>query len=461
MGKLGAYKNACAIFVLSIAATTVSAQTLVNLVDFDGNDGQYSNSSLVQGTDGNLYGTTIYGGTNDYGAVFKVSTAGALTTLHSFGLTDHGPFGSLVLGTDGNFYGTTLGTVFKITPTGAFTTLHTFTGYPTDGLTPYAGLIQGSDGNFYGTTSQGGAFGSGTVFKITPAGAVTLLHSFDYDDGSYPVSELVQASNGDFYGTTEDGGTDGDCYCGTVFQLTPAGALTTLHSFAGYPTEGSNPYAGLTQGNDGSLYGTTYGGGANNYGTVFKITTAGTLTTLHSFAGGASDGSNPNAAIVQGTDGNFYGTTIYGGTEFDGIIFKVTTRGTLTTVYDMGSNIHAIYPSGAYPFAGLLQDTNGDFYGTTQMGPGQDDGSVFSLSVGFGPFVETNPSSGKVKSRVTILGTNLTGATSVSFNGTATTFVVVSSSEITTSVPAGATTGTVQVKTPSGTLTSNVVFRVP
>ena|SRR5579863_7632481 len=194
--------------------------------------------------------------------------------------------------------------------------------------------------------------------------------------------------------------------CGTVFKITPSGTLTALHSFAGYPTDGSEPLAGLVQATDGNLYGTTYSGGPNDEGTVFEITPTGGLTTLYAFCpqSGCADGSNPLAALVQ--------------------------------------------------------DTNGTLYGTTLLGGANGDGTLFSLSVGLGPFVEMQPISGKVGAAVKILGTNLTGATSVSFNGTAATFTVVSSSFIKTTVPAGATTGTVQVVTPSGTLLSNVPFRV-
>jgi uncharacterized repeat protein (TIGR03803 family) len=288
-------------------------------------------------------------------------------------------------------------------PAQTFTTLANFNG--TNGVSPAAALVQGTDGNFYGTTSRGGAGNGGTVFKITSGGTLTTLHSFaGATDGAFPVAALVQGTDGNFYGTTSRGGAGNS---GTVFKITSGGNLTTLYSFCSQGgnlcTDGISPVAALVQGTDGNFYGTTSSGGAGNGGTVFKITSGGTLTTLHSFAG-ATDGVSPVAALVQGTDGNFYGTTSGGG-------------------------------------AG-----NG--------------GTVFSLSVGLAPFVETIPSSGQVGAAVIILGTNLTGATGVSFNGTAATFTVVSSSEIQTTVPAGATTGIVQVTTPSGTLNSNVAFQV-
>src|SRR5664279_754435 len=234
------------------------------------------------------------------------------TVLHEF--TFAGGDGSspqtLVQGRDGNFYGTTSsegtsgnGAVFKITPTGTLTTLHSFSG--SDGQNPCDGLVQGIDGIFYGTTAFGGTSRSGTVFKIAPAGTLTTLHSFAGSDGSDPQAGLVQGTDGNFYGTTSYGGTGGN---GTVFRITSAGMLTTLHSFAG--SDGLVPIAGLVQGSDGNFYGTTseggatYKGGASGYGTVFRITPAGTLTTLHSFSG--SDGRSPAAGLVQGTDGDFY-----------------------------------------------------------------------------------------------------------------------------------------------------------
>jgi uncharacterized repeat protein (TIGR03803 family) len=248
---------------------------------------------------------------------------------------------------------------------------------------------------------------------------------------------------------------------GVVFTLCIATAiasaapiLTTLHSFDG--TNGRNPYAdGLVQGTDGNFYGTTFNGGANGHGTMFKITPGGILTTLHSFHGTDGNGTSPQARLVQGTDGNFYGTTSIGGGHNKGTVFKITPGGTLTTLH----RFHGT--DGSYPYAGLVQGTDGNFYGTTLIGGANlNDGTVYSLSAGLGPFVETRPVCGKVGAAVIILGYNLIGTTDVSFNGTAAAFTVVSSTEITTTVPDGATTGKVEVTTPSGTLTSNVNFHV-
>ena len=444
-----------------LATRSAQAQTFTTLHSFVGPDGESPYAGLVQATNGNLYGTTYHGGANGDGTVFKMTTRGTLPTLHSFDYTDGASlWAGLAQATNGNLYGTTYlggaygyGTVFKITPSGTLTTLHSFEG--TDGSSPLAGLVQATDGNLYGTTQVGGTSNAGTVFKITPSGTLTTLHSFEGADGAHPYAGLVQASNGNLYGTTYEGGAYG---YGTIFKITPSGTLTTLHSFEG--TDGAYPFAGLIQATNGNLYGTTSYAGANGYGTVFKISPSSTLTTtLHSFEG--TDGAYPYAGLVQATDGNFYGTTFQGGGNGSdgGTIFKITPSGMLTTLYSFCSQSGCT--DGAYPYyARLVQDTNGTFYGTTDSGGANGLGTVFSLSVGLGPFVETQTTSGKVGAAVEILGTNLTGATSVTFNGTAAVFKVVASSEITTTVPTGATTGKVEVTTPEKTLKSNVVFRV-
>src|ERR1035441_7049705 len=203
-------------------------------------------------------------------------------------------------------------------PAQTFTTLHSFDG--TDGAAPYAGLVQATDGNLYGTTTYYGANDVGTVFKIPTSGTLTTLHSFDNTDGASPYAGLVQANDGNLYGTAKAGGANG---YGTVFKITTSGTLTTLHSFDN--TDGTSPYAGLVQATDGNLYGTTYLGGANGYGTLFKITTSGTLTTLHSFCPlyGCPDGASLYAGLVQATNGDFYGTTTNGGSDF-GTVFSLS-----------------------------------------------------------------------------------------------------------------------------------------
>jgi uncharacterized repeat protein (TIGR03803 family) len=473
-------KRANVVFILCAAtAVGLTAQTLTTLHSFDTTDGANPLAGLVQATNGNLYGTTHYGGADGYGTVFQIAPGGTLTTLYSFcsksACADGSePFAGLIQATTGpDFYGTTssggangnYGTVFKMTPTGSLATIYSFCSQSgcTDGERPIAGLIQ-SNGAFYGTTYQGGANGWGTFFKITGNGTLTTLYSFCSQggdactDGAYPSGGLAMA-NGDFYGTTSAGGANA---AGTVFKITPGGTLTTLYSFCSQSdcTDGESPVAGLVKASNGDFYGTTLAGGAKNVGTAFKITSTGTLTTIHSFCSKANctDGQNPAyATLVIGSDGNFYGTTYMGG-KGDGTLFKMTGGGTLTTLYSFCSKSGC--SDGQTPYGGLVQDTNGEFYGATYGGGANNDGSIFSLSTGLGPFVAMKPALGKVGAPVTILGTALTGASSVSFNGTAAVFEVVSSSEITTTVPTGANSGKIQVITPGGTLVSNASFTV-
>ena len=479
------YRTICLAFVFCAAAGNVSsAQTFTTLVSFNGPNGSTPSASLIQGVDGSLYGTTYSGGSFGIncaagcGTVFKITPAGTLTTVHLFDYTNGAyPFAALAQGSDGNFYGTTTagganghGTVFQLTPAGVFTPLYSFCSQPNcaDGATPYAGLVQATDGNFYGTTSEGGmgggacgSGGCGTVFRITTAGALTTLHLFcsqpNCTDGVGPFAGLIQATDGSLYGTAHGGGSGGS---GTVFKITTTGTLTNLYSFCSQLTcdDGAGPSGALVQGNDGNFYGTTQAGGFNINGTVFRITPAGALTTLHIFCtsgGFCADGSMPIAGMVQATDGNFYGTTGGGGTDYPGgTIFKITPAGTLTVLhYFQGAE-------GINPNSRLVQATDGNFYGTAPNGGGNSNGTVYSLAVGLNPFVETQPASGTIGSPVTILGTNLTGATSVTFNGTSALILSNTGSAITTTVPVGATTGTVKVTLASGRLNSNPDFQV-
>ena len=372
--------------MITIGCITVSAQTLTTLHSFNGGDGQSPDAALVQGSDGNFYGTTAFGAAHFRGTAFKIDATGNVTTLHSFsGSPSDGaiPLAGLVQGTDGNFYGTTSsggtffqGTVFQMTPAGAVTVLHSFNGFfGGGGAIPVAGLVQGSDGNFYGTTELGGAHFRGTVFKIDATGNLTTLHSFSGSpsDGANPTAALAQGTDGNFYGTTASGGAHS---FGTVFQITPAGALTVLHSFSGYPSEGAVPFGGLVQGTDGNFYGTTASGGAHFQGTVFNVDTAGNLATLHSFSGSPSEGTAPVGGLVQGTDGNFYGTTASGGANFRGTVFNIDTAGNLTTLHSFSGPTS----EGSAPFAAVIQGTDGNFYGTTAAGGAHGEGTVFQLS---------------------------------------------------------------------------------
>jgi len=371
-----------------------SSGALTTLYSFTGGSDGSAPSGLVLASDGNLYGTTQVGGTNGAGNVFRISPSGVFTSFSPFTGGDDGanPGAELVQGSDGNFYGTTAGggtvgygTVFRMTTNGIVNTLYSFGTVPNtygslDGASPFCALVQGSDGYFYGTTLEFGAsveYGEdcGTVFKISTNGALTTLYSFgsvQYAlDGAGPWAGLVRGIDGNFYGMTDGGGTNGH---GTVFKISPSGALTTLYSFTG-GNDGADPRAGLVQGSDGSFYGTTYSGGAyTNYGTVFKVNVAGTLATLYSFTGG-NDGAGPEG-LVQGSAGSFYGTTYGGGTSNLGTTFKIGVNGVMTALCSFSGG-----SDGANPWAGLVQGSDGNFYGTTYNGGEGGFGTVFRLSL--------------------------------------------------------------------------------
>jgi len=383
-GKFRLLKMTCFVFTLCTATAINSpAQTLTTLHNFAGqpSDGSDSYSWLVQGSDGNFYGTTQNGGShNNHGTVFKMTPSGSVTILHNFaGYPNNDgadPIAGLILARDGNFYGTTYsgqgnGDVFKITPGGTLTNLNFFNGQGGPEL-PYAGVIQGSDGNFYGTSEAGG-IRNGTVYKMTPSGTVTNLYQFACTSACQPEASLVQGSDGNFYGTTRDGGINSNC--GTVFKTTSSGNLTFLHTFVG--TDGCEPYAALIQGSDGNFYGTTTSSGAHSGGTIFKITPSGALTTLYNFCSqsGCADGESPYGALVQASDGNFYGTTYVGGANRVGTIFQITPQGTLTTLHSFNGG------DGAGPEAGLIQTSDGSFYGTTSTGGTSGHGTIFKFQV--------------------------------------------------------------------------------
>jgi uncharacterized repeat protein (TIGR03803 family) len=360
--------------------TTVSLACVSNfslLYSFAGGSGDSADPyhTLIQGSDGDFYGTTNAGGSSNDGTIFKISPSGIESVFYSFASV---PYSGLVQGSDGNIYGTTAsggtsgrGTVFKITPSGTETVLYSF---PAGSSDPYTGLIQGSDGNFYGTTGAGGATDDGTVFKVTPSGTETVLHAFAKTgtDGQTPYAGLIQGSDGNLYGTTYFGGAHG---FGTVFKVTPGGTETVLYSFAG-GNDGEHPYAGVIQGSDGNFYGTTYQGGASGYGTVFKLTPSGIETVLYTFAGGSSDGAYPEAGVIQGSDGNFYGSTLQGGASGLGLVFKLTPSGTETILHAFAGA-----SDGANPTANLVLGSDGNLYGSTSAGGSSGDGTFFKVSL--------------------------------------------------------------------------------
>jgi uncharacterized repeat protein (TIGR03803 family) len=510
----GSGKTFCIAILFWVAtAVALSAQTYTTLWTFipsEGN-GPAGGGSLMQGLNGELIGQTGLGGSFNNGTLFEMVPNGRALSSLSFGggcgpnCTAGQPIGSLLQAPNGTLYGVTNtggayvnGTVYQFTGSEGVSILHSFCPQLgcADGTYPTGGLVFGFTGKLYGITGAGGTgaacprqfdpLGCGAIFEITPAGTFTTLYSFcpqaGCTDGASPTWALVLSTNGKFYGTTENGGIgNGDCVsygCGTIFDISTAGTLTTLHRFCtstnsnGFCTDGEAPSNGVIQGADGNFYGTTKSGGANGGGTVFKITPQGKLTTLYNFCSEANclDGENPYAGLIQATDGNFYGTTTAGGAYSNrtclgacGTIFEITPAGQYTKLHDFCSQTDCA--DGSTPAGALLQSTNGEFFGAALQGGNSGCtlgcGTLFSLATGLGPFVRTNPGFGKVGSRVDVLGNALTGATAVTFNGVAATFKVVSSTEITATVPTGATTGTIKVTTKGGTkLSSNVPFLV-
>jgi uncharacterized repeat protein (TIGR03803 family) len=450
-----------AMFALVFAvAGTISGQTVDTIYGFNGGaDGKYpALGRLVQGRDGLLYGVTWFGGTNNLGTVFKVTSSGVETVLYAFdGTHGAGPQGGLVLGTDGNFYGTTsaggaegLGTLFRITQQGTLTVLHSFTGAD-DAQEPVAPPVEASDGNFYGTVA--GSAGYSSSYKYDGSGKFSVLHKFSTTEGWDIEAPLIQAMDGNLYGTAEFGGTFN---CGTAFAMTTSGTVLRYYSFQ-CDSGGDWPYAPLMQASDGNFYGTTESseGSVCCPGVIFKLTPKGEESTFYSFGTVNYDGDNPYAGLVEGTNHLLYGSTKSGGVNGTGNLFSVALDGSYTLVYSFPSLSNSYWPWG------LLQHTNGRLYGITEAGGASDLGTVFSLNAGFRAFVAFVVPTGKVGQSVQILGQGLTGASSVTFNGApAASFTVVRGTYMTAVVPSGATTGPVVVTTPGGALTSNVSFRI-
>ncbi len=386
-------------------------------------DGQNPYAGLTQGADGNFYGTTYHGGTRGCGTVFQISPSGVYTSLYSF--ESNHPDGcasrnQLVQGSDGNFYGTTYdSTVFRISAGGNETNLFSLISSPANGNDPNS-LVQGNDGNFYGTSDHGGTNtscppypGCGNVFRFSAGGNATNLYSFvgSPTNGFDPICALVQGIDGNFYGTTDQGGQYGG---GTIFRISSNGTFTNLHSFSS--SDGGFPSTALTQGSDGDFYGTTADGGASNNGTIFRISPSGSYTALYSFAG-ISYGGFPVGALVQGSDGNFYGATPYGGvstncSEGCGTVFRISPSGVYTTLYSFAGP-----PNDGGSPNGIIQGIDGNFYGTTSQGGTNSYGIVFKLSVPLNPPIEIPQPAPYTNDDYTVLLEHFDNSTSGSVNG--------------------------------------------
>lgn len=473
------------VFTLALTASSATAQTYTPLYTYpetiSNTTGVAAPALLSQGPDGELYSTIQSNGTYNSGSVYKMTTAGGYSAVYSFCaegghclVTGNDPWGGVTLGTDGNFYGTTftggacnggVGTIFKVTPAGSWTKLWDFTttvacnghsGLLDEGA-PYYAPFQATDGNFYGVDEGVYSGTYGVFYKITPKGALTAF-PFDLTDAAIP-NIPTQGTDGNFYGTAQAGG-GAACNCGTVYKATAGGKITKLHTFTGYPTDGARPIGALVQGSDGDFWGTTYEGGANNEGTIFKISASGSYTLVYSFLYAEPDllGEQPAAGLTLGSDGNLYGVTELGGQSGYGTIFKVTNGGTVTFLHSFCSVTAC--RDGIIPETPLVQHTNGKFYGTAS-GNSLCCGVFYSFDMGLAPFTRLPVTQGKVGSTVQFLGQSFTGATSVSFDGTpATSFKIVSDTFLTAKVPVGARTGEVSIVTSAGTLLGSHNFKV-
>jgi uncharacterized repeat protein (TIGR03803 family) len=459
------------LFILSWRASG-SAQTVSTLFAFTGNNssGGPLNVTPVQGRDGNLYGTTSGAGfITSNGSIFRIFTDGSGGPLYEFnGTAEYSPNSGVTLATDGNFYGAVyggnlgLGVLYRITPLGEYTVVYNFQGLG-DGSYPEYPPVQASDGSLYGVAQGTYTPGTETIYKYSAAGAVTTIFTLatDGSQGSFWSGALIQAADSNLYATTYYGGTYG---CGTILKVSTAGEVLRQYSFR-CTQYGAYPSGPLLEASDGNFYGTTNQGGINlkncaeGCGTFFRMTETGQVTVLTNFGLGPNlYGELPNGGLVEGTDGNLYGTTRTGayGVNY-GTIFQTTTSGVATDIYVFRFSDR----EGWEPSASLMQHTNGTFYSTNFSGGVHQEGTVYSLDMGLGPFIAFVLPTGKVGQSAQILGQGLTGASAVSFNGlAAASFHVDSDTSMTAVVPAGATTGPVVVTTSTGTLTSNQSFRV-
>src|ERR1035441_5314765 len=452
-----------AAFVVAVVMTAIPAfaQTYTDLHEFNPGAGEPNNLNYTgmspQGWDGKLYGVSHYGGTSNIGTVFSITLNGTPAIIHSFDGTDGSyPYNGLTLGRDGNFYGVAslggsanVGTVFKITPAGTYTVLHNFTN-GSDGEQPTVPPVQGNDGNFYGTTSGG----TSTFYKVTPSGSFTTLHTFASSEGNQCATGVL-GSDGNFYGGCANAGITGT---GTLFKISTAGHVTVLHNVT-KASDGQGPNS-MIQATDGNFYGAMSGGGANIAGTIFQLKTNGTYKVLYTFGGlSGTDGSTPSAGLTQGRDGSLYGTAALGGNTACnggngcGVIFKITTAGAYSVLYTFDST------HGSNPKSNLTLDTDGVFYGNTQHGGAHGAGVFYSLDMGFSPFITLGVTSGTVGTKVGIMGQGFSSSSVVKFGGVkATSITLTGTTYIVATVPAGAVDGYVTVTTGSTTLTSTKTF---
>jgi uncharacterized repeat protein (TIGR03803 family) len=470
-------KKSLLTLALTFAAITFSlaaraqAQTITYLAG-QGISAPVNPSMFIQATDGNFY-SEGQSGFQPNGYIYRMTPSGAITIIHSFcaqsGCADGDQPQPPILGSDGNLYGVTTaggnsslaGTFYKLTLSGEFTQLYSFCPNSgcADGRIPN-GIVEGPDGNFYGTARAGGGGnvngGAGTIFSISPTGQFKVLYTFcsqaNCADGQQPPSTPIVGDDGNFYGVAQFGGT-GTGAPGVAYKLTPSGEYSVIYNFCSalHCIDGAQPLS-VTQGPHSTLFGITSTGGTNFCGTAFRIGPNNSYQVLRRFSG--ADMCNPFDALTLANDGNFY--DVSGTYSGGGLIFQLTPEGGFTSLYDFACCHRAYDPAGM-----LFQATDGNLYGTTLYnGEPCCTGAIFKFSNGLSPLVQTVPNAGKVGKQIIILGNNLTGTSSVKFNGVEAAFTVESDTYIQATVPAGASTGKVSVVTSSGTLNSNPQFIV-
>ena len=479
-------RHICAVVFFCAAIAIASQAQFTKLADLTPTTGEFPHSPLVQGLDGNLYGTTSNYGAYGGGTFFQLTPSGTVTTLYDFCFNDNSgcpdgaePSGVVVLGSDGSFYGTTIGsftggedsTIYKITTGGSLTTLHTFCGVSScsGAFASSDGLTLAWNGNFYGTSfpPDGSSAYDNLVYSMTPAGTthtrlIVCPNQLCPTDAG-PGGALLQSSGGYLIGP----GPGGVNNAGAIYRMTPLGSPTVIYSMCVDSSchLGTGTTSPLVQNPAGNLLGTNRAGGAGPFctvgegcGNVFQLI-GSAYTEMHNFCNWPScvDGSQPNA-LIRASDGNFYGTTLSGGSKGAGVVFKITPSHAYSVIHQF------LGPEGGNPETALMQATDGTLYGTTISGGshtgGNEQGTIFKISLGLPPFLKTVQPAGKAGDTVLILGNGLTGSTSVTFNDTPASFTVVSDTEISAIVPSGATTGAIEVVTPSNTLLTLAVFPV-
>lgn len=483
-----------ALVVLFFCATTAVSspgQTFTKVADLTTTSGTNVQYPLVQGFDGNLYGTAFYGGAYANGTFFTVTPSGTLTTLHSFckkrvsDCADGVNPGAIALGPNGKFYGGTAnvvgktnsipGTIYKISSLGSLTTLHTFCTGSCDDGTSSGPLTLAWNGYFYGVSYPSAANSSAfhnVVFKVSPSGVFTTVLDVCpggvCPSGGGPTGGLFENGGGLFFG---NGFSVGTTIQQALYKMTLSGTPSLAYTFCSNSEQCGSGIPSFLQATNGDIYGTFGAGGlggklcldtVEGCGIAFRISLAeGTYVKLHDFCSGANcaDGATPRP-LIQAADGNLYGVTAgeYRNPQVYsyGTVFKLTPAGRFTVLHTFS----AADPLGYEPNSPLYQATDGNLYGTTSAGGASNVGTIFRISLGLPPFVRTVQNEGKVGSSVVILGNNLTGSVSVTFNGTPAAFTVVSDTEIIAVVPSGATSGSIEVSGPRGGLASATIFHV-